>query len=102
MHTQQVTIINLQPPITNLQSTFEAGLATYPVILTEGSIYERLRRHPGVRYDAYLAHGGFVYDDEAAVLLAQVHRDYMDVGRRHGLPLIALTDTWRASRSNPS
>jgi homocysteine S-methyltransferase len=27
-----------------------------------------------------------------------VHREYLDVGQSHGLPMLALTDTWRASQ----
>jgi homocysteine S-methyltransferase len=66
-------------------------------LLSEASIYERLRRHEGVQFDPDLAHASLVYDRRGADLLALVHREYLDVGQRHGVPMIAFTDTWRAS-----
>ena len=77
---------------------FETFLNQRPFALTEGSVYERLRRHVSIEYDPFLAHASLVYDTPAAAILAQVHRDYLDVGQRYRLPMIALTDTWRASR----
>ena len=78
--------------------SIEAFLEDAAFILTEGSIYERLRRHASLESDPYLAHASLVYDVSAAEVLAQVHREYLDVGQHHGVPMIALTDTWRASR----
>lgn len=78
-------------------TSFETFLGRNTVMLTEGSVYERLRRHAALTYDPYLAHGGLIYEPEAAAVLAQIHRDYLAVGRRYGLPMLALTDTWRAS-----
>ena len=77
---------------------FETFLKQRSFTLTEGSIYERLRRHAAIEYDPFLAHASLVYDAPAAAILAQVHRDYLDVGQRYRLPMIALTDTWRASQ----
>lgn len=77
--------------------SFETFLKQTSFALAEGSIYERLRRHPAVAFDPHLAHASLIYEAGAAVL-AQVHRDYLDVGRQYGLPMIALTDTWRASQ----
>lgn len=76
----------------------ETFLKQTAFMLTEGSIYERLRRHPAVAFDPYLAHAGLIYKTPAADVLAQVHREYLDVGQCYGLPMLALTDTWRASR----
>ena len=66
--------------------------------LSEGSIYERLRRHPVITFDPDLAHAALIYDSHAATLLEQVHRDYLAVGQSHSLAMFALTDTWRANR----
>jgi len=76
----------------------EAFVETGSFGLTEGSIYERLRRHPGVVFDPYLAHAALIYEPKAASLLKQVHREYLDVGQSHGLAMFALTDTWRGNR----
>ena len=76
----------------------ETFLKKSAFVLTEGSIYERLRRVPAVEFDPYLAHAGLIYEASTADVLAKVHRDYLDVGQQYDLPMIALTDTWRASR----
>lgn len=65
--------------------------------LSEGSMYERLRRHPGIRFDPELAHAALIYDAHDCALLTRLHREYLDVGQRHGIAMFALTDTWRAS-----
>src|SRR5262252_4624363 len=62
--------------------------------LSEGSVYERLRRHPAIVFDPYLAHAALIYKPKAAALLERVHREYLDVGQSHGLAMFALTDTW--------
>jgi len=66
--------------------------------LSEGSIYERLRRHPAIVFDPDLAHAMLIYDPKGASVLEQVHREYLDVGQNHGLAMFALTDTWRANQ----
>ena len=77
---------------------FEDFLARIGLILAEGSIYERLRRHPWIEFDPYLAHATLIYDSAAAEILQEVHREYLNVGQNYGLPMIAETDTWRANK----
>ena len=79
-------------------SDFLRCLANVPVLLTEGSMYERLRRLPGVQFDAALAQAAMVFDPPSRQALVRVHREYLDIGRAHGLPMVALSDTWRANR----
>ncbi len=67
-------------------------------VLGEGSLYERLRRSPAVELDPQVAHAGLIYDDAACEVLLSVHREYLDIGQRHGLPMIASSPTWRANR----
>lgn len=67
--------------------------------LTEGSIYERLRRVPHLPFDAHLAHAALIYNETGRRLLEATHREYWEIGCRYGLPMVALTDTWRASRA---
>lgn len=66
-------------------------------MLTEGSVYELLRRDPRVRFDEHIAHAGLVYDEAGREILAGVHRTYLDIARDTGLAIVAFTDTWRAS-----
>ena len=76
----------------------EAFLKTTSFALSEGSIYERLRRHPAIRFDSCLAHSTLIYNSQAASILEQVHREYIDVGQRYRLAMFVMTDTWRANQ----
>jgi homocysteine S-methyltransferase len=78
--------------------TFAERLRAADLILGEGSLYERLRRHPGVRFDPELAHATLIYDDASRAVLEQTHREYLDIGQAHRLPMITVSDTWRANR----
>ena len=77
---------------------FEQFILTVSFALSEGSLYERLRRNPAVEFDPYLFHATLIYDSVYALLLEQVHREYLDVGQRYHLPMFSLTDTWRANQ----
>ncbi len=77
---------------------FEQFIRTASFALSEGSIYERLRRNPAVEFDPYIFHATLIYDPRYASILEQVHREYLDVGQRYQLPMFALTDTWRANQ----
>jgi homocysteine S-methyltransferase len=79
-------------------SEFLRTLENAKVILTEGSMYERLRRLPGARFDPALAQAAMVFDPPSRLVLEQAHREYLDIARAHGLPMVALADTWRANR----
>jgi homocysteine S-methyltransferase len=76
---------------------FEQIVQSRTFALSEGSMYERLRREPGVNFDPHLAHATLIYGARDARVLAQLHREYLDVGQRYSLPMFALTDTWRAN-----
>jgi len=77
---------------------FERFVQSRSFGLSEGSIYERLRRHPGIDFDPHVAHATLIYEERAAALLEQLHREYLNVGQRHRLTMLALTDTWRANK----
>ncbi len=78
--------------------TFAERIRAVDLMLGEGSLYERLRRDPGVRFDADMAHATLVYDDASRAVLERTHREYLDIGQAHGVPMLATTDTWRANR----
>ena len=78
--------------------SFDEFIKTAKFSLSEGSIYERLRRHPSVEFDPYIFHASLIYDEKARQILAGVHREYMDVAQKHHLPMLITTDTWRASQ----
>ncbi len=66
-------------------------------VLAEGSIYENLKRNPKVRMDEHIYYSSLIYDDYGASVLEQAHRGYLDIGQRLNLPMMAVTDTWRAN-----
>jgi homocysteine S-methyltransferase len=77
---------------------FETLLQSRDLILAEGSIYERLRRHPSIEFHPHLAHAALIYNPASAEILAQVFREYLDIGQRYDLPMIVSTPTWRANQ----
>ncbi|MGA7827916.1 MAG: homocysteine S-methyltransferase family protein [Geobacteraceae bacterium] len=77
---------------------FADFLAGNPCILGEGAVIERLRRIEGLELDPYLVNAACIYDDVKSAALADICRQYLDIGHEFGLPLIISTPTWRASR----
>lgn len=69
-------------------------------MLAEGAVYERLRRHPGITFHPSMRHGVLVYDDAGRAAAADVHGSYIEAARTAGLPLVMLSDTWRANGEN--
>ncbi len=72
-------------------------VAQAAVVLTEGAVIERLRRDPAVSLDPHLLHANFVYEPGGRERLGTLYRQYLEIGRRTGLPLILCTPTWRAN-----
>ena len=73
-------------------------LERFPCILGEGAVIERLRRNSGLELDPYLVNSAFIYEDAKRAALETICRQYLDIGRDSGLPLLMSTPTWRASR----
>lgn len=65
-------------------------------VLSEGSVFERLRRTDGIAFDPEVGIGALVADPVGRAALADVHRAYLRVGLERGLPVLLQTDTWRA------
>jgi homocysteine S-methyltransferase len=66
-------------------------------VLAEGSLIERLNRDPSVELDAHVLHAGMIYTPRGREVLGAMFRQYLDIGRSHGLPMILGTPTWRAN-----
>src|SRR5664279_3804946 len=73
-------------------------LKNSPCILGEGAVIERLRRNSDLELDPYLVNSAFIYEDAKRAALETICRQYLDIGREYGLPLLLSTPTWRASR----
>lgn len=65
--------------------------------LTEGAVVERLRRDPRVQLDPHVAHAAFIYDECSARVMEEIYRQYLDIARDSGLPMMTLAPTWRAN-----
>jgi len=76
---------------------FDEFVKTASFAISEGSMYERLRRHPSIEFDPYIYHASLIYSDTAIQTLEGIHREYIDVAQKYSLPIFTLTDTWRAS-----
>ncbi len=66
-------------------------------VLTEGAVIERLRRDPRCDLNEHVLHAGLLYPPDMRTLLANMYREYLEIGREAGLPLVVLTPTWRAN-----
>ncbi|MGE5312226.1 MAG: homocysteine S-methyltransferase family protein [Nitrospirota bacterium] len=80
------------------RAPFSEFLEKFPCILGEGAVIERLRRNSDFELDPYLVNSAFIYDDAKRAALEEICRQYLEIGFRHGLPLLLSTPTWRASR----
>jgi homocysteine S-methyltransferase len=78
--------------------TFPDLFASSPCLLGEGAVIERLRRNPAVELDPYLVNAAFIYSAAPRAALETICRQYLQIGRDSGLPLLLSTPTWRASR----
>ena len=77
---------------------FAKFLEKSPCILGEGAVIERLRRNGDLELDPHLVNSAFIYDDGKRAALETICRQYLEIGREFGLPLLVSTPTWRASR----
>ena len=77
---------------------FAEFLERFPCILGEGAVIERLRRNGNLELDPHLVNSAFIHDGAKRAALETICRQYLDIGRDSGLPLLMSTPTWRASR----
>jgi homocysteine S-methyltransferase len=77
--------------------SFESMLNSGRHILSQGSVYELLRRSPEVVYDEHIFHAGLIYDPGFAQVLEGVYRAYIDTAVASGFDIAVGTPTWRAN-----
>jgi homocysteine S-methyltransferase len=80
------------------RNVFVDLLAESPCILGEGAVIERLRRNSDLELDPYLVNAAFIYYAAPRTAQEAICRQYLEIGRNSGLPLLISTPTWRASR----
>jgi homocysteine S-methyltransferase len=66
-------------------------------VLMEGAVVERVRRDASSLLDPFLVNAAMIYGEVGRTVLRRIYGEYFDIGRAHGLPLLSLTPTWRAS-----
>ena len=82
------------------QLSFVDAYRTFPYILTEGAIVERLRHEFHIPLDEHLVHAALIYDDAHRDTLAGLYKQYIDIAASHDLPLMLMTPTHRANVEN--
>lgn len=71
-------------------------------VLSEGSVVERVKRSNPELIDDRLSNSVMIYSREGRSRLEEIYRQYIDIAKKHDLPVIILTPTWRASRKRLS
>ncbi len=84
-------------PCANMVEHFQDQISLSPFILIEGSIIERIRRSAPHLLDPWLINAPLVYDNSGREILANLHRQYINISLRHNLPVLIFSDTWRAN-----
>ncbi len=77
--------------------SFETLLQAEKYILSQGSVYELLRRSPEVVFDENILFASLIYDEAYAAVLERVLRSYIDTAVASGLSISVSTATWRAN-----
>jgi hypothetical protein len=73
--------------------SFESLLHGEKHILSQGSVYELLRRSPEVEFDEHIFHAGLIYDPRYAAVLERVYRSYIDTALTAGMSVVVGTAT---------
>ena len=73
-------------------------LNTYPYILTEFAVLERLRRSENVCLHPSLEHSLLIYDEIGKKEIALIYDEYFGLQRNTQVPFIIFTPTWRANK----
>ncbi len=79
------------------QQNFDSLFHSFPTILGEGAVIERLRRNPHIKLDDSLVNSALIYDEQSRQALETIIRQYVDIGKRYDLPILLSTPTWRAN-----
>ncbi|MHA2365826.1 MAG: homocysteine S-methyltransferase family protein [Candidatus Hodarchaeales archaeon] len=76
---------------------FEKTVKNSQVIITEGSLYERLNRDPNIKLNPFVFYASLIYETEGQEVLTKLYREYLDIGKKYNFPMIICTPTWRTN-----
>lgn len=77
---------------------FETCFNTFPAILMEGAIGERLKREYGLMPDENVALAGHIYNSDSKQAMENIFKEYAAIADKYDLPFLATTPTRRANR----
>jgi S-methylmethionine-dependent homocysteine/selenocysteine methylase len=69
--------------------------SSYPFVLSEAAICERLRGDDSITLHPTLFNTPLIYEAHGAQALAQVYHQYIDIAREFAVPVIIAAPTWR-------
>lgn len=72
-------------------------LRTYPFILTEGAVVERLRREFNIQLNPYIVHSGLIYENSKKAILYKIYKQYIDIAQKNDFPIMIFTPTRRCN-----
>lgn len=78
---------------------FTKVLATSPLILTECSISERLKRFSGVKLHPQLFNTPLIYDETGRKELEKIYYSYREVAGQAQVPILLCAPTWRIDQA---
>jgi S-methylmethionine-dependent homocysteine/selenocysteine methylase len=80
----------------NFRECYQSGR----IIMTEGALGIRLRNEYGITYDSEVANANLIYKEEARAAITFITNQYLEIARKYQLPMMFVTPTRRANRSN--
>jgi homocysteine S-methyltransferase len=80
-----------------MKRDFNSIISSSPLMLTEGSIIERLRREYRYDLNIEILNANCIYDPKGKKILEEMYRQYITIGKSRNIPLILFTPTWRAN-----
>lgn len=77
---------------------FKDCIYSYPFILMEGALGERLKREFSLHINGCVAMADLVYQEKGRAALKKLWNEYINIARRYQLPFVATTPTRRANK----
>ncbi len=78
-----------------MDQTLQRILECHDLILAEAAIAERLRRMDGLTLHPALFNSPLIYDPNAARLMGDLYRQYLEIARSANVPILLAAPTWR-------
>jgi len=77
---------------------FETAFNTFPEILMESALGERLKHEYNIIFDDNVAMAGLIYNSFSRQAMLNIFGQYVTIAEKYNLPFIATTPTRRANR----